>query len=332
MKISIIIPIYNDELYLTDLLYSVQNQTFADFECLCVNDGSTDKTEEIIDEFVKKDSRFVKINRENGGVSAARNTGLDAAEGEYIFFIDHDDLIPNYALKTLFEAAQKFDADLVRGRMMMISEDCKLEQLPKETEQKKQYFYQNPLTDYYRYVRRKNRRWYFVWQCLYKKSVINDVRFFEKLRAGGEDFLFMFDVVGKIKNFVQTTDIVACRRSSKISVTLNGYKPELFINMSEIVIPHIYQKYALDKNIDKRLLWWVYHKEAYAIYKFLIRILIRKKYGIKHLQQAREVLLKFYGTPELNEVMKRWNFRQKMVFRLFLNEKFEILRFFRIFT
>ena len=330
-KISIIIPIYNDELYLNDALYSIQNQIFIDFECLCVNDGSTDRTEEIIDEFVKKDSRFIKINRENGGVSAARNTGLNAAKGEYVFFIDHDDIISKYTLKKLFDAAQKSNADLVRGRMMMISENCKLEHLPEENRQNtKQYFYQNPLTDYYKYVRRKNKQWYYIWQCLFKKSVLDDVRFFEKLHSGGEDYLFMFDVVGKIKNFVQIQDVVACHRRSKISFKLSSHRPKSLINISEIVIPYIYQKYALNKNIDKRLLWWVYHKEAYAVYRFLIRDTIRKS-DIKHQKKAREVLLKFDNTPEFNEIKKRWSFRQKIFFRLFLNEKIEILKVFKKF-
>jgi len=328
--ISIIIPIYNDELYLFDTLKSVQNQTFADFECLCVNDGSTDKTEKIIDKFVEKDSRFVKINRKNGGVSVARNTGLNAAKGDYIFFIDHDDLIPKYTLKKLFDTTQKFDTDLVRGRMIMIAEDFKLKQLPKETEQKKQYFYQNPLTDFYKYVRGRNKRWCYVWQCLFKKSVLNDVRFFEKLRSGVEDHLFMFDVVNKIENFVQTKDIVACHRRSKISTTFSGYKPDLYIGIGETIIPYIYQKYALDKDIDKRLLWWVYHKEAYAVYRFLVRDTIRKG-NIKNQQKAREVLLKFDNTPELNEIKKHWTFRQKMFYKLFMNEKSKTLRFFRIF-
>ena len=331
MEISIIIPIHNDELYLTDALRSIQQQTFADFECLCVNDGSTDKSEEIIDEFVKNDSRFIKINRENGGVSAARNTALDAARGEYIFFLDHDDLIPKYTLKKLFDAAQKFNADLVRGRMMIISEDFKLEQLPDEKEQNKQYFYQNPLLNYYKYVRRTNKQWYYIWQCLFKKSTLNDVRFFEKLRSGGEDNLFMFDVVGKIKNFVQIKDIVACHRRSKISFTLSSNRPEALINISNIVIPYIYQKYALDKNIDKRLLWWVYHKEAYAIYRFLVRDIIRKGNNIEHQKHAREVLLKWKGTPEFAEIIKKWTFRQKIFFRLIINEKYSIARKLRLF-
>ena len=332
-KISIIIPVYNDELYLADLLQSVKNQTFIDFECLCVNDGSTDKTEEIIDQFCEKDSRFVKINRENGGVSAARNTGLDAATGEYLFFIDHDDLIPDYTLKKLFDAAEKFDADLSRGKFVMIAENFTLQQLPKENETAlKSKFYTNPLTDYYRHVRGQYKQWYYVWQCLFKRAVIEEVRFMEDLRSGGEDFIFIFDAVAKIQNFVQIEDVVTCHRNSKISLTQNGYKPELFFNISEIVVPHIYQKYALDPNIDKRLRWWVYRKEAYAVYRFLLRNLFRKKnIDKKYCAQAREIILKMDGTPEFNEILKYLDFRQKLFFRLFIRQKYGTIQKLKIF-
>ncbi len=329
-KVSVIIPIYNDELYLRDALRSIQQQTFTNFECICVNDGSVDKSEKIIDEFVQTDSRFLKINRANGGVSAARNTGLAAAKGEFIYMMDHDDLTPNYTLKKLVDAAQKFNADLVRGRMMMIAEDCKLEQLPKDEINSTEKLYTNPLTDYYRYMRGKNKRWYYVWMCLFKKSTLKDVKFVEELRSGGEDFLFTFDVVANIKNFVQISDIVACHRYSKISVTLNGYNPQLFFGISQVVVSYIYQKYALDTKIDKRLLWWVYHKESYAIYRFLIRNIIRRDDVKSHIQ-ATEILRSMVGTPAFDEVKKRWNFRQKIFFRLVLNQKYELARKFKLF-
>jgi len=330
ITISVIIPIYNDELYLRDALLAIQQQTFADFECICVNDGSTDKSEKIIDEFVLNDSRFLKINRANGGVSAARNTGLEAAKGEYVYMMDHDDLIPNYALKKLFEAAQKHDADMARGRMMMISEDFKLEQLPIDKANSLEFFYNNPLTDYYRYMRGKNKKWYYIWMCLFKKSTLKDIKFVEELRSGGEDFLFTFDVVGNIKNFVQISDVVACHRYSKISVTLNGYKPQLFFDISQIVIPYIYQKYALDNKIDKRLLWWVYRKESYAIYRFLIRNIIRRD-DIHAQYEANKILKSLINTPAFNEVIKRWNFRQKIFLRLVLKEKYTLARNLKIF-
>jgi len=330
VTISVIIPIYNDELYLRDALRSIQQQTFTDFECICVNDGSTDKSEEIIDEFVKADSRFVKTNRVNGGVSAARNTGLDAAKGEYVYMMDHDDLTPDYTLEKLYNAAKKYNADMVRGRMMMIAEDFTLEQLPKDEGKSKEYFYANPLTDYYRHIRGKNKKWYYIWMCLFKKTFLEDVKFVEELRSGGEDFLFTFDVVGKIKNFVQISDVVACHRYSKISVTLNGYNPQLFFEISKIVIPHIYQKYKLDSNIDKRLLRWVYRKESYAAYRFLIRNIIRRD-DVNIHSQANKILLNMIDTPAFNEVFKYWNFRQKIFFQLVLNEKYNVARKLKIF-
>ncbi len=328
--ITVIIPIYNDELYLRDALLSIQQQTFADFECICINDGSVDKSEEIIDEFVLNDSRFVKLNRPNGGVSAARNSGLAIAKGEYIYMMDHDDLTPAYTLKKLYNAAIEYNADLARGRMMMIAEDIKLEQLPKENNKNKVYFYTNPLTNYYRYMRGKNKRWYYVWMCLFKKTALTNVRFVDALRSGGEDFLFTFDAVANIKSFVQITDVVACHRHSKISVTLNGYKPQLFFDICKIVIPYIYQKYAQDSNIDKRLLWWVYHKESYAVYRFLIRNIVRRN-DEKSLLEATEILRSLVGTPAFLEIQKRWSFRQKIFFRLVLNKKYSLAKKFKLF-
>lgn len=324
--ISVIVPIYNDELYLEDALRSIQLQTYENIECICVNDGSTDASEDIIDSFVKNDTRFIKINRENGGVCAARNTGLDAAKGDYVFMMDHDDVMPLYTLKSLLDGALEYNADMARGRMMMIAEDFKLEQLPELNAKKSTpRFYKNPLTDYYKHIRGKNKKWYYVWMCLFKRSAIQEVRYLETLTAGGEDYLFMFDVVGKIKNFVQIKDIVACHRYSKISITLNGYKPALFFNISKIIVPYIYQKYFLDASIDKRLLWWVYRKESYAIYRFLIRNPIRVNELI-FLFQAREIVLKMQNSPEFKEVLKRWNFRQKFFFRLFVKGKFELIK------
>jgi glycosyltransferase involved in cell wall biosynthesis len=330
-KISVIIPIYNDELYLSDALKSIKQQTFTNFECICVNDGSTDKSEEIIDDFVKSDDRFSKINQENGGVSAARNTGLNAAVGEYVFFMDHDDLIPDYALKVLFDGAQKFNADIARGRMTMIAEDFNLEELTKikKSAGKPRYF-DNPLTDFYKHIRREYRFWAYVWQCLFKRDAIEGVRFVEGLRAGGEDNLFMFEAVSKIKNFIQIDDITACHRYSKTSVTLNGFNPSL-INMFEIIVPYIYKNYALAENIDKRLLRWVYRKESYAVYRFLIRNTIRLNRR-DVLDSARKILQKMYKTPEFEEITKRWSLRRKMIFRLFIDGEFGILRKLRAFT
>ena len=93
IKISVVMPVYNKELYLEKTLQSILNQTYKNFEIIIVNDGSTDNTKQICDEYAKKDSRISVYHIENGGVSNARNTGLKYVTGEYIQFIDGDDCI-----------------------------------------------------------------------------------------------------------------------------------------------------------------------------------------------------------------------------------------------
>ena len=90
-KISVIMPVYNDKGFLRAMLQSLKKQTFQDFEVIIVNDGSTDGSEAIIDEFANEDSRFIKVNQKNQGVSAARNKALDMAKGEYLAFADADE-------------------------------------------------------------------------------------------------------------------------------------------------------------------------------------------------------------------------------------------------
>ena len=90
--ISIIIPVYNVEKYLRRCLDSVLNQTFQDWQAICVNDGSPDNSAVILDEYAKRDSRFVVVHKENGGSSDARNAGMKHATGDYIMYLDSDDL------------------------------------------------------------------------------------------------------------------------------------------------------------------------------------------------------------------------------------------------
>lgn len=113
MKISIIIPVYNIEKYLSECLESILNQTFKDFEVICVNDGSTDSSLEILKSFAQKDSRFKIFSQKNQGAAIARNTGIKQAKGEYLQFLDSDDYFEPNMLEELYCYAEKYDSDLV---------------------------------------------------------------------------------------------------------------------------------------------------------------------------------------------------------------------------
>ena len=115
-KVSVIVPVYNAAEFLAETLDTILNQTLSEIEVIAVNDGSGDNSREILEEYARKDERLVVLNQENGGPSAARNNGLEHAEGEYVFFFDSDDLLVLDALEVMYDRAKQMDADLVIGK------------------------------------------------------------------------------------------------------------------------------------------------------------------------------------------------------------------------
>jgi len=113
MKISIIIPIYNVSKFLPDCLDSIINQSYNNLEIICINDGSTDDSKNIILKYKEKDNRIILINQENKGLAGARNTGLKYATGKYVYFCDSDDWIDKDLIKHSYEQIQKYNSDLV---------------------------------------------------------------------------------------------------------------------------------------------------------------------------------------------------------------------------
>jgi glycosyltransferase involved in cell wall biosynthesis len=113
MKVSVIIPVYNAEKYIEECLNSVVNQTLNDIEIICINDGSTDKSLEILRRYKKANSNIKIINQKNCGVSESRNLGVRMAKGEYIFFLDSDDYIELNLLDKCYNEAKKDDLDIV---------------------------------------------------------------------------------------------------------------------------------------------------------------------------------------------------------------------------
>ena len=113
IKISVIIPIFNAEKYISDCLESIINQTLKDIEIILINDGSNDKTEQIIKEYAKKDKRIIILKQKNKGAGAARNRGIQISKGEYISFIDSDDMFHFKTLEISYENLIKFNSDIV---------------------------------------------------------------------------------------------------------------------------------------------------------------------------------------------------------------------------
>lgn len=113
LKVSIIVPVYNVEKYLRDCLNSIVNQTFTDIEVICVDDGSTDNSLNILKEYANKDNRFVILQQENQGAACARNYGLKVSNGEYLLFLDSDDVFSSELVEKTFLKAELYDVDIV---------------------------------------------------------------------------------------------------------------------------------------------------------------------------------------------------------------------------
>lgn len=130
--ISVIVPIYNVAAYLPKCLSSLQAQTYPSLEFILVDDGSEDNSRQICNEFLCYDIRYKIIVKENGGLSDARNKGIEKAKGEYVFFLDGDDFLPPYAIEVLYETLRQHNADISCGKILEYTSDSHLPLLKKE--------------------------------------------------------------------------------------------------------------------------------------------------------------------------------------------------------
>ena len=115
--ISVIVPVYNVEKYLRPCVESILEQTYKNIEVILVNDGSTDKSKAICLELAEKDKRISYYEKANSGLSDTRNVGLEKAKGEYIAFVDSDDLLAPNAVRTLYELCRKYDTGIAVGKI-----------------------------------------------------------------------------------------------------------------------------------------------------------------------------------------------------------------------
>lgn len=192
-KISIIIPIYNNEKYIPGCIKSVQNQTFQDWELLLVDDGSTDSSGKICDSFARGDYRIKVIHKENGGVSSARNCGLDHAIGDYVMFVDSDDWIEIDLCQNLMDRIQ--EADIVIGGYKTISNSGEKEFGLHED---KKIDIALGLDAVFEALCNQNLL-NIPWSKLYKRDIIQNQRFDEQIRLG-EDLLFNMKYFTKCRN------------------------------------------------------------------------------------------------------------------------------------
>lgn len=173
-QVSIIVPVYQVETYLRQCIDSILAQTFTDFELILVDDGSKDKSGEICEEYAGKDGRVRVIHKENGGLSDARNAGLEQAAGEYFMFVDSDDYIAPTMIERLYNSIQSESADIAACNFCYVFD--KKEKKDFSTAMEAEVL-QGSEIFYYRKNDRSYGFWTVAWNKLYKSETFRNVRF-----------------------------------------------------------------------------------------------------------------------------------------------------------
>lgn len=249
--ISIIIPVYNVEKYLNKCIDSIINQTYKNIEIILVDDGSMDNSGKICDEYARKDKRVKVIHKENGGVSDARNFGIDNSNGQYIAFVDSDDYIANDYVEYLYKILKENKADISCCNFEYVYNDKE----KKETENQKENLYvYNQLESLKELLYQRNIDT-SLWAKLIRKDLFDDVRF--PYGEIYEDFAVFYKILLKIEKIVYSNikKYFYIQREKSILSTNFGKKDLYMITASKEMYNTIIKQYPqLKSSLNNRII------------------------------------------------------------------------------
>lgn len=315
-KISVIVPVYNVEKYLSKCLDSILFQDFEDYEVIIVNDGSTDNSEQVAKEYVEKHpEKFKLISQKNGGLGAARNTGIESASGEYFFFVDSDDTISRDALKTLYELATKRNADIIlfdlgiideNGKNIGIAAGSKNENVEQNLKGNHSLFFDPPSAC--------NK---FFKASLFKETGIRfpgrvwyeDLRTIPKLYLKADNILY---VNKPLYNYVQ-------RKGSIMNNTDVSRNKEIIDALEDLI--HYFKKHSLFDKFEEEL-------EYLAIYHVLLQGSIRvNKLNYKHplMELFNKYMVENFPDYMNNKYLNEMTKKERIILHLLTKKRYRIL-------
>lgn len=242
-EISVIVPVYKAEAYLNRCVDSILNQTFEDFELILVDDGSPDSSGVICDTYATKDSRVRVVHKSNGGVSSARNAGLDAAQGNWITFVDSDDYVSSSYLENLYEP--EYDLTIT-GHIQVTPKGQTVQIIRYDTV----CFRGLERAHLQQLLDTEGKNWlYFCWSRLYSRSIIekNALRF-DTRYSSGEDTIFMamYFVLCNSVIIKDTADLYyVLHDSGTLSTTFNIDFLESLVETEAIVAQTMEQRFGM---------------------------------------------------------------------------------------
>lgn len=234
--VSVIVPIYNVEKYLDNCLKTIECQTHSNIQVILVNDGSPDNSRLICEEYCEKDSRFVLVNKENGGLASARNAGLDIVKGDYIICVDSDDWIEPNMIETLLVNIIKNNADL---SVCSFFENFDNKIMDEFFSEKVEVISQE---DAIKRMITPGKFYGFAWNKMYRTRIVEDQRYNERILKG-EDSPFSCDYILKCHNIVVQDIPLYHYRTNSISISRSRF------NLGKMTVLDSY-RYIIDKLIE----------------------------------------------------------------------------------
>ena len=326
VKVSVVIPVYNVENYLEDCLKSIVNQTLTDIEIICINDGSTDNSQEILERYAKKDERISVYTQKNQGHAVATNRGMTYATGEYLYLMDSDDIINENALDLTYKKAKEADVDFVIFKA--INYDSQKEEYYETQSYSMKEIHWRTQDKVFRYDNVRDLIFIMSvtpWSKLYKRQFIedNNILFPEGLIF--DDNIFFWDVLFSADKIIFLDEFLFTRRFYSTSSTNNG--DLRFLDSIEInnLIWDRFNKYGHFEEHKNTL----YNTRVLSLYTRFTKI--RDEYKNEFFQAMKESYKSILEDGELYEdFMKELTESNKNIFIQVLStqnsEDFELLR------
>lgn len=319
--ISVIVPIYKVQDFINECIEAIVNQTYSNLEIILVDDGSPDSCPIICDDWAKKDSRIKVIHKQNGGLSSARNAGLNAASGEFVSFVDSDDFLCKDALENLYDRIVENDKICIVSGMIYRYQDEKTSVFRKEWQISEEKIM--TANEFFLATMRQTVS-YTVWNKLYRKTVVDRIRFREG--RNNEDTLFMYDLGKNIhKQDVYVVDIpkyVYYYRYREDSICTTSRKPlaldtlanyedmmcdckKINVQLYDVLYMQFVNK--LCEFLDTLLLNPVWYSLYFTEYQKKLRT-IPFKYAINNYRMKRVILIQLLKwNPMLAKMFRKYS-------------------------
>lgn len=296
-KVSIILPVYNMEKYLSKCMTSLLNQSYSNIEIILVNDGSKDESLEICNSFKKNDNRVIVVDKENGGVSSARNAGLDFATGDYIMFVDPDDWIDLNVVEScikkfneikdldivIFPYIKEFKTSSVKVPLFECEREFVGENLEKEI-----YYRFFGLTDILLKTPEKNDQLSPVWGKLIKKSLLNNLEFVNINDIGAEDTWFNIHLFANVKKVYYIDDaFYHYNKENDLSIT-KSYNDKLLNRRKKLY--NSLKNYVSNNDLNKNYLELIHNRITFEMFIISMNIVNSNLSFYEKYKKIKQVL------------------------------------------